>query len=500
MKNLTGEEFWKKRYWLIAFLGIVVYLAIRQIDNLTEWWLLVLGLAAGRVIVSGLQKVVNLSNKLGDLSQAWKNLLNKRKVFNDLAEKDRAGFFPQVNTKSGKIEGVSIETLKNKFGSPLFVVSEKVLVSKINYLKDNIRASYGNNFELAYSIKTNNVLGICKIIKGQNVLAEVVSEYEYELATKKLGYAERQIIYNGPYKTESSLRSALKMGAKVNVDNFEELEAIVRLTKNWKSPVMLGLRIDPLKAAKASRFGFNIELKKANKALKIIKTQKNLDLVGIHSHIGSNILSVDEYYAAANKICRWIKKNKIESLSYLDFGGGFPVGGSSYQSTKGIKHYLLAITKPIKTAGLDNITLIIEPGRYIVDQSVILVTSVLSSEKTGKVNNITVDAPITSLPLALYRNQLVDLINNKQVSDSGHRLTSIYGSSCMETDVLAKNKMLNESKMGDSIIFYNAGAYNISQSSQFIFPRPGIVVIKKSRVEPLRRREKPNDLWRLDKR
>lgn len=397
-----------------------------------------------------------------------------------------------IKTNNGEIEGIKVQKLVSEFSTPCVFVSQRVFEDRYEKLRRALDRYYPN-YAIAYSFKTNNIAGVCKTFKDFGAKAEVVSGYEYFLA-KKIGYKDRDIIFNGPYKKEEELLKALKEGATVNIDNADELRTVLKLTKRLKPKIKVGVRLNSKNWP--SHFGFNIEDGEAFEACKEIVMNKTVILAGLQMHIGFNIEDVDEYWKEAEMISEFallIEKNLGNKLRFFDLGGGFPAGGKPFTKESWnppqIKDYIKTISKVVKKRyPKENVKLILEPGRYLVDEGVFLVSKVVSVRRKGKVQNVVVDTSIDHLPLATYREQEVIVLLGGMRAKKIH--TTIFGATCRENDVLARNTNLPEVKAGDFIAFLSVGAYNISWQNQFCFPRPEILMIDKhKRFLNLRKRE-----------
>jgi len=424
-------------------------------------------------------------------------------MINSLLETGRA-FFPSVSTTQNTIEGINAFTLKKEFGTPLFIISKRALKTKISKFISLLKWTYPNS-KIAFSMKTNNLAGLNRFFKDNGFWAETVSNYEYWLA-KKLGFKKNEIILNGPSKSHDLLRQAIVDSALINIDNFDELATIIKLTNKLKKRIRVGIRLNPEVSGRQSRFGFSIKNGEAWQSCQEIAASKWVDLAGLHYHLGSNIFSLDDYRQASESVCRFAVKIMAaltSRLEYLDVGGGFPSwggGGSDISACLTYSgKYLEAIVKPITDHKLNYLKLIIEPGRSLIDESIILLSTVTHSDLVGKQQNVVVDASLNILPLAQTRNQAVKIISgpNGHPRSSDMLQTTFFGSSCVESDWLAKQFAL-PLQPEDLIIFYNAGAYNISQANQFTNLRPAVVGISGGQAKILRRKEVFWDLYRLE--
>jgi diaminopimelate decarboxylase len=435
--------------------------------------------------------------------------MNIKKIFYPRSEQSSflkyKSFFPKINASTNTIDGKNVFYLRKRFGSPLYVVSKKALISKINWVKKTLALIYPNS-RLAFSVKTNNLAGVVDQMRKKEVMAEVVSMYEYLLA-KKVGYNGKQIIVNGPYKPADLLDRAIRDSALINIDNISELAVVAKISEKLEIKSGIGLRIKPRIFQHSSRFGFETEGEDINDALKLINSNNRLKLIGLHCHLGSNIFSQNMYRRASETICSLVHKienTSISRIEYLDMGGGFPsAGGGGSVVSAALTYsgqYFKEIAKPILDHGLQHIKLIIEPGRALIDESVILLTSIISSRIFKGRQTAISDASISILPLAQTRNQRLEIIPAGKASGSVPSTlpTTLFGSSCIETDWLAKTGC-GRLETGDIGVLYNAGAYNISQANQFINLRPATISITGNRTKLLRRKEMFADLYGLEK-
>ncbi|MCK4927964.1 MAG: alanine racemase, partial [Candidatus Aenigmarchaeota archaeon] len=190
---------------------------------------------------------------------------------------------------------LDVKELTKKYGSPLFIVDEQKIVDRYSQIKNKFSSLYPKT-EIAYAYKANYLLEICNLINRQGGLAEVISGFEYQIA-KSLGIEGKKIIVNGPYKPEEELVQMIADGCIINVDNLKELEKINDIAKKQEKTVDVGIRINA-KIGKLPwyRFGFNVENEEAFNATKAIKYKfANINLKGIHIHIGTNITQPDLY-------------------------------------------------------------------------------------------------------------------------------------------------------------------------------------------------------------
>ena len=370
--------------------------------------------------------------------------------------------------------------LIQKHPTPFFVADKKLLTNRLDQLKSTLD-NYWKNNKVAYSFKTNYEIAKSHPIKNRGCWAEVVSGKEYKMA-KKIGFKGPQIIFNGPYKTDNELNLALKDGAMVFIDNLPELRRIIKIARLQPKLVNIGLRVNTkISYLAQSRFGFSIDNNEARDAIKIINSSGFLNLSSFHIHLGSDIDNPMFFKEATDSLCNFIR-NEVSKyttlIKTLDFGGGFPAHGLSPYGRRSwnpqpIEKYIKAITNELKKNFPDNNqpTLILEPGRYIADDAVILITRVIANKTSYSQHQATVDATVNMLPLVWYRPQIVQVYNSNLKLMTNKLNTKIYGSSCQEDDLLYSG-YLPSAKVGDYLIFYCVGAYNETIGSEFIFDKP----------------------------
>lgn len=368
--------------------------------------------------------------------------------------------------------------------TPFFIIDTSIVRFQMGRLNKALHESWGTNIAVAYSFKTNYSVVKNKIITPNNSRAEVVSKRELVMAIK-LGFKSDHIIFNGPLKRDEDLILAIKHNVLIHVDNMNELDRLIKIAAIFKKTPRIGLRIhSEVVGMKESRFGFSVERQDAIRAVKYIRDNSRMRLVSIHVHVGTDIDSINVYKDVAITMASFV--NDAErvlgySMHMIDFGGGFPSGARKpfsretweFQDTSS---YIQVISRGLKGALKQSRykQLIVEPGRYLVDDAVIFVTRVHGQKIEGRVQKIITDGAITMLPLAYYRPQIVCAFTSMmQPKGDGNLNTIIYGGTCKEDDVLFEGR-LPPIEVGNVIIYYCVGAYNQNMGSEFIFSVPTV--------------------------
>ena len=385
------------------------------------------------------------------------------------------------------IDGVSVEDLTKEFGSPIFVFSQRQIEEKYNTLYNAFSSRYPD-VEFGWSYKTNYLNEICKIFHNLGSIAEVVSEFEYQKA-RALGIDGKDIIFNGPYKPYEHLKIAVQEGAKIHLDNLFELDDLEKIADELNVKIKIAIRInmDTGVYPQWSRFGFNFESGEAYDAVKRMYDGGKLELVGIHSHIGTFMLDANAYKLATQKIMRLkeqVERDFNSVIDYIDLGGGFASKShlkGIYQSVDVIiptaDDYAEAITSAIyemnKSQKLPKLYL--ETGRHLIDEAGYLLTSVHGYKRfpDGKKGYI-LDACVNLLYTSTWYNFNIEL--DKRY-DGENEASMLNGPLCMNIDIIEENLMLPPLNRGSILTISPVGAYNYTQAMQFIRYKPAVVLI-----------------------
>ena len=431
-----------------------------------------------------------------------------------------------MRTSSVFEEVDDVEKLLNKYDSPLFLLSEKKLRSKYNEFKDAFTEE-GIETIIGYSYKTNYLPALCSILKQEGAWAEVVADMEYKLA-RSLNIPGSKIIFNGCHKTETELNKAVSEDALINIDSFNELELLDRVAGSLGKKARTGIRINFVMGNMPwTKFGFNYESGEAKEALEKISKKKNIKFEAIHNHSGT--FNVDpKMYSKSTRIiielAEYAKKLGLNT-KIIDVGGGFPSsnklkpqydipGGSKFNENT-LQQFSSAIMNHLKKAkhlfNKGKPILILEPGRAIVDEAMQLISKVVSKKKDANGNDsIVMDAGVNILPTAYWydfepklANKLNGSNNNlngktKKNGSNYNGPVKMYGPLCMQIDSINESVNLPSVELGDVIVFSNVGAYNLTQSMQFIQTRPAVVLLGSNGVELIRRKETWRDIFKLD--
>jgi diaminopimelate decarboxylase len=404
------------------------------------------------------------------------------------------------------VDGVKVDDLLEKYGSPLYIISESTIRRNMDEIKRAFTIRYPK-VQMAWSYKTNYLDAVCRIFHQEGSWAEVVSGFEYNKALRN-NIKGDHILFNGPGKSATELEKAARDGAYIHIDHFDELFLLAGICQreNIEARIAIRVNMDVGIYPKWDRFGFNYENGEAWDAINRIMANPKLKLMGLHTHIGTYIMTAEAYRIAATKLADLAYNigNKFNHyISYIDMGGGFASRNtlrgaylSADDTTPSFDEYAEAITSAIINSQIkpDKLpTIILETGRALIDDAGYIAGTVIANKRLSDGRRATIiDIGVNFLFTAFWYDHKI----HPTVSHSGAvEETTIYGPLCMNIDVIRPSLMFPPMKQGDRIIIPRTGAYNNTQWMQFIATRPNIVLIDKDRnVHIIRKAESVEDV------
>lgn len=419
--------------------------------------------------------------------------MDKKRYERPTLRKMNTGLMNKFGTKTENepvthIESVSVKGLLKDFGSPLFVISETKIRRNFQNASRIFKTRYPK-VQFAWSYKTNYLDAVCQIFHQEGSWAEVVSGFEYDKALKN-GVPGNKIIFNGPDKSDAQLLTAAKNNSLIHIDHYDELYSLIRLSEehNVRPQVAIRVNMDTGIYPKWDRFGFNFENGQAWNALTRIINSSKLDLVGLHCHIGTFMLSPSAYAIAARNLCEltWSVKERFgKTLQYIDLGGGFPstntLKGAYLPGTDtvpSLDQFADAITDVILGYGFKQEELpllILETGRALIDDAGYLLGTVLATKRLSDGRRaIVLDFGLNTLFTSLWYEHKVS-----PAQSMGHQTEEmvLYGPLCMNIDVVRESIVMPLLEKGNQVVVHQVGAYNMTQWMQFITLRPNVVLI-----------------------
>jgi diaminopimelate decarboxylase len=404
------------------------------------------------------------------------------------------------------IDGVLVDYMMDKYGSPLYVFSERTIRKGMEDIKRAFNLRY-HKVQMAWSYKTNYLDSICRIFHQEGSWAEVVSGFEYDKALRN-GVKGENIIFNGPAKSASELEKAARNGSFIHIDHLDELFMLSDICQrnNIEARVAVRVNMDIGIYPKWDRFGLNYENGEAWDAINRIMINPKLKLMGLHTHIGTYMMSAEAYRVAASKLADLassIAQKFDHYISYIDMGGGFASKNtlkgaylSGEDTTPSFDEYAEAITSAIINSQIkpDKLpTLILETGRALIDNAGSIAGTVIANKRLSDGQRATiVDVGVNLLFTAFwYDHKIHPVTNHSGLVEE----TTIFGPLCMNIDVIRPSMMFPTLKRGDRFVITRTGAYNNTQWLQFITTRPNVVMIDMNReVHLIRKAETLEDV------
>ncbi|MDI6890056.1 MAG: diaminopimelate decarboxylase [Thermodesulfovibrionales bacterium] len=399
-------------------------------------------------------------------------------------------------------EDIAVTELTEKYGTPLYIYSYNTLLRHFQAYTDAFK-DYPHI--ICFALKANPNIAILRLFAKNGGGADIVSGGELYKALKA-GIPPKKIVYAGVGKTKEEIRFALRSKILMfNVESEDELREINRIAgvMRLKAPIALRINPDidpethPYIATGLKRHKFGIPIEDGLEYYRVASRLKNIKVIGIHKHIGSQITKVSPFVDALRRILFLMDKLSTEGLNiqYLDIGGGL---GISYRDEEppvpeDLARNLIPLLKGRRLA------LIVEPGRSIVGNAGILVTKTLYLKKGEEKEFVIVDAGMNDLIRpSLYGayHQLLPVVRKKRNTT----LCDVVGPVCESSDFLAKERELKRVKQGEYLAVMGAGAYGFSMSSNYNSrPRAAEVMVRGREHFLIRERETYRDLIRSER-
>lgn len=398
-------------------------------------------------------------------------------------------------------EDVNIPNLAAKVGTPVYIYSKKAILDKINQYKEAFKEY---DTLICYALKANSNMSILRIIEESGLGADIVSGGELYKA-KKVGFPSNRIVYAGVGKTDYEIEFAVREGIlSFNVESQMELEVIDQIAKKYNKKANISIRINPdvdpkthpyiSTGLRKSKFGIDISI--AREVYRQAVKYENLNIVGIHCHIGSQITDLSVYKEAAEKTAELVfelKKDGIE-LNYFNMGGGLGIRYRPEDKVPSPKELADTIIPVVKQTGLK---LIIEPGRSIIGEAGALITKVIFLKDKGDKHFVIVDSGMNDLLRPSIYNAYHHIVAVKQ--NEKKIKADIVGPICETGDFFGLDRDIDWVNRGDYIAILSAGAYGASMSSNYnVRPKAMEVLIDGEKFSIIKEREDYRYITKLE--
>ncbi|NOZ60281.1 MAG: diaminopimelate decarboxylase [Calditrichaeota bacterium] len=402
-------------------------------------------------------------------------------------------------------EGVPVKKLAEEFGTPLYIYSKNMISEKFKAIDE---AFSSVKHTICFAMKANSNMNILKLMASLGAGGDVVSGGELFLALKA-GIPANKIVYASVGKTDAEIKFAIESGILAfNVESEAELEVVnqIAVSLGKKAPVAIRINPDidvhghPYISTGKSINKFGIDIDKAYGVFLRANEMPGIEIVGVHSHIGSQILNLDYYDAEAKKLYDFVTRltDAGIKIQHIDIGGGlgvhYPDVIPEYaQEKKEVPAPGQLAKRVIDVLAPLGLEIVFEPGRSIVGEAGALITQVVYIKRSRDTKFIVVDAGMNDLIRpSLYEayHQVVPttfMKNNFEIAD-------VVGPICETGDFLAKSRKLPAVQRGDFLSVMTAGAYGYSLASNYNSrPRPAEVWVEGENAELIREREKVED-------
>jgi diaminopimelate decarboxylase len=415
-----------------------------------------------------------------------------------------------------EIGGVDAVNLTEKFGTPLYVVDEALVRQRCREFVGAFKAS-GLKFQVAYASKAFCTMAMCRIVDEEGLSLDVVSDGELYTALQA-GFPPERIHFHGNNKTPQEIDMALDAGIGCFVvDNFVELELLNAMAAERGRKVNILLRVTPGVSAHTheymstgqqdSKFGFDLSNGTGYQAVKQADALPNVTLLGLHSHIGSQIFEVEGFKMAVEKVMGFATKVRSELdvlFKVVNLGGGFGIRYVEGDTPLPVAEYVNAIVDSIHTSfagqGYPIPEIWIEPGRSIIgDAGTTLYTVGTFKEIPNIRKYVAVDGGMTDNPRpALYESKYEGMLANR-ASEATEETVSVAGKCCESGDMLIWDLELPKVNTGDILAVACTGAYNYSMASNYNrIRRPAVVFVKQGSADLAVKRESYDNLVEND--
>ena len=393
-----------------------------------------------------------------------------------------------------------LQAIADRIGTPAYVYSANLIRAQYNALHDALHAI---RHRICYSVKANGNLGVLRVLKQLGAGADIVSVGELRRVLTAR-FDPDGIVFSGVGKTAREIEEAIRAGVGfINIESPSELETVIAVANDVKLTARLGIRVNPDVAIdshlymktgeKTAKFG--IPFDEVVPVARRIAAEPRLVLRGLAMHIGSQITDVAPFHRGTVKLTELVtamRASGIDTLETLDVGGGL---GVRYHNEKvpSVDAFAEAVGPPVAQAGL---TLLCEPGRFLVAHAGVLLTRVLYRKHAGGRDYLIVDAGMTDFVRPSHYSAHHEIV---PLTDGGRpeAAVNVVGPICESGDFLALDRKLPPVRSGEYLAVLGTGAYGFVMSSTYnARPRPPEIMVEGDRYYVARQRETLDDLLR----
>ena len=415
------------------------------------------------------------------------------------------------------IDGCDTVSLAERFGTPLYVMSENEIRSVCRRYQASFQEFYGGNGKPIYASKAFCCKEMCRIAYSEGLDIEVVSGGELYTALQA-GVPAEHIHFQGNNKTPGELNLALESGVgDIVVDSISELKLLQKVASRFNATVNISLRIKPGIDAHThefirtgqidSKFGIDLQSGEAMEAVQLASSMEQVCLRGLHCHIGSQIFDKEPFVHAASVMLDFfaqVKQTLGVEFEFLNLGGGFGIPYVELDDAIPYEEYMKAVSQEVYARCAEHKLAIpyiyIEPGRSIVGSAGVTLYTVGNIREIPNIRNyVAIDGGMFENPrYALYQSDYTCLLANKADRPAEY-IATIAGKCCESGDLIQEHTAIQQPEEGDILAVTPTGAYNYSMASNYNRnPRPACVMVKDGEARLVIRGETYEDLLRCD--
>ncbi len=399
-------------------------------------------------------------------------------------------------------DGVPLSEIAAAHGTPLYVYS----ASSISARYRAVDAAFdGYPHALHYALKANSTLAIVRLLRGLGSRVDANSGGEIDVALRA-GFIPPEIVFTGVAKTDAELAQAVDLGVKtINAESEGELERLDRIARDRQTRAKVAIRVNPdidarshphiSTGLKTNKFGVSID--EARDLCHRLRDRAGLEIVALHTHVGSQILELEPLRRAAAAVAALATELIADGIAieHLDLGGGL---GISYDGSAAptAQAYAEALLGSVRGTGL---SIVLEPGRHIVGPAGALLTRVVDVKpQAGGKQFVILDAGMTELIRPMLYNAYHRIEPVEQREDP-EILADVVGPLCESSDTLGKDRRFPQPRVGDLFAVLDAGAYGSVMASNYNRRTlPAEVMVQNGRACVIRRRQTIDEMLALE--
>jgi diaminopimelate decarboxylase len=402
-------------------------------------------------------------------------------------------------------DDIPLPRLAERYGTPLYIYSATTIRERTRAFQRAFRKAV---FTVCYSVKANSNLSLLRLLASMGCGFDVVSGGELERVLHVGRKAARMVVFSGVGKQREELEAALRAGILLfNVESESELSLLAECASRLKRNAPVALRVNPDVPAKTHPYistglhqhKFGIPISQARELYACARHTKRLDPRGVSVHIGSQIIDVEPFTLAMQRVAELVRDLRKEGhrIEYVDAGGGL---GIPYEQADGPEfgQYASALLGPLKNS---KVHLLLEPGRSIVGPAGALLTTVLYRKTNNGKKFVIVDAAMNDLLRPSLYNAYHEIVPVRTKQGATTETVDVVGPVCETGDFFAREREIPSVDEGDLLAILDVGAYGMVLSSNYnTRPRAAEVLVDGKTARVIRRRESVEDMLRAEQR